>query len=201
MSLLFAFDLDKGNRCLISEGNVKFFVLRCDSEEWRDRMNNKDILKEVIIVFFALVLLFMSMGITLIQTQNEEKRSSVSYSPYVTDTAPMITLTGCERDDICALAKKQAGIQENSSHITPYHRWATTNEATQFSNSAYGGKWLRDPNYFNYWCVLFVNWCANHAGLNCWANYPMDAVSNSTAKEWYQHPNIQRAVSNVNATK
>ena len=165
-------------------------------------MNNKDILKEVIIVFFALVLLFMSMGITLIQTQNEEKRSSVSYEIRVEPgNAPTIKLTGCERDDICALAKKQAGIREDRNHITPYHRWATTNEATQFSNSAYGGKWLRDPNYFNYWCVLFVNWCAYHAGVNCWANYPMHAISNSTAKQWYQDSSINRAVTNVNATK
>lgn len=167
-------------------------------------MNNKDILKEVIIVFFALVLLFMSMGITLIQTQNEEKRSSVSYDPYVTDKAPMITLTGCERDDICELAKKQAGIKEGTNYrvgLTPYHKWATTSEATQFSGEAYGSKWTSNAKYYNYWCVLFVNWCAFHAGLNCWANYPMHAVSNSTAKEWYQHPNVQRAVANVNATK
>lgn len=156
-------------------------------------MNKKGFIAEISIISIVIILLFLSLGINLqknpdIKKQKniEKANQSVGYTVGPVDNAPMITLTGEERADMCNLAAEQGGVQEDGSPgdgYTPYHRWAKG--ATQFG-AQYGNKWYTDPNMYNYWCVLFVNWCAYTAGLDVWNNYAIKDTSNDAARATYK---------------
>jgi hypothetical protein len=151
-------------------------------------MNKKGFIAEIFIVGFVVILLFFSVAINLQSNPKlkdekfiEKTQKSIGYSVGPVSTAPTITLTGEERADMCKLAAKQAGVQEDGSPrdgYTPYHKWAA---------GYYTTGWYTNPDLYNYWCVMFVNWCAYHAKLDVVNNYAINANSNSAAREFYDN--------------
>ena len=128
-------------------------------------MKNKELFKELIIVFIVVILLFLSIGISLFENQediikkNKTVGASFTGSPYKTENAASYTLTGSERNDICTIAIAQKGIQEDGTPrngYTPFHKWAA---------NYYSSNWLTNSTYYEGWCLMFVNFCAYHAGV------------------------------------
>ena len=97
-------------------------------------MKNKELFRELIMVFIVVVLLFLSIGISLFENQEDtiNKNKSVGEAftgePYKTENeAPYDKLSGYEREDICKIAIAQRGIQEDGTPgdgYTPFHKWA-----------------------------------------------------------------------------
>lgn len=157
-------------------------------------MNKKGIITEAVVVSFVVILLFLSLAINLqanpeFNEENsiEKTRKSVGYSIRSVNTAPTITFSGAERQDMCKLAVAQAGVQEDttvSDGLTPYHRWAASAATKSAYGAQYGTQWYNDYKFYPFWCVMFVNWCADQAGLAS-SNYAYAHTANEPARGFY----------------
>lgn len=99
-------------------------------------------MKKRIVSFFLVVTLTASLFFTL----------GIPAGAYSTDYPNTHTNTGDQRADIVQIAETQVGYPENDG--TKYGAWwqELQNTTYDFTHEA--------------WCVMFVHWCLNQAGLH-----------------------------------